>query len=181
MILQKSIIIIGQICSGKSSLAKKIAAANGFIDASFGKYLRHYNHIGSRQELQDIGYEMIKNDHITFLKNVISFATNEPKDILFEGVRHEVIFNEIMAISNSVFSIYLDSPYDLRLARYLKRDKNIDKEKSEAEFHRASLHPVEIEIPLLKSKCTLAIQSTESAQADFSKVQPYIELWLNNF
>lgn len=183
MKIPKSILIIGEISSGKSTLARRLSEEFGIPKASFGGYLLHYceqNRIpeSQRGDLQNLGQKMIDNDAVGFLKNVIAFTSGEQSQLIFEGVRHEVILKEISAKSIRLASIYVDATYDQRLARYLSREKKIDANKSEVDFLKASAHPVEREVPGLKSKCSFIIQSSDSEETDFQKLKSFIEAWL---
>ncbi|MEP7377616.1 MAG: AAA family ATPase [Chitinophagaceae bacterium] len=177
-----SILIIGEISSGKSTLARKLSEELGIPKASFGGYLLHYceqNNIpeDSRRDLQNLGQQMIETDPIGFLKNVIEFTTNKPVVILFEGVRHEVILKEISSCSDRLASVYIDATYDQRLSRYLSREKKIDTNKTESDFLIASKHQVEREVPALKDKCSLVIKSTDSQDEDYQQLKSFIQSW----
>jgi cytidylate kinase len=178
--IEKSIIIIGEISSGKSTLAKRICDAYKLPKASFGGYLLQYckDHNlpeNARKDLQNLGQEMIDNDARDFLKKVISFSTNNPNQLVFEGVRHKVIFDEISKISKETISLYVDATISQRLLRFVNREKEIDTNKTEEDFNRDSSHPVEKEIPYLKSLCSLIIQSADSPDEDFAKAKNYLD------
>ena len=185
MNIEKSIVIIGEISSGKSTLARRLSGELKIPKASFGGFLIHYceqNNIPENQrgDLQDLGQEMIDKNAVGFLENVIAFSATEPSELIFEGVRHDVILKEISAVSKRLASIYVDATCDQRLARYLSREKKIDANKSEGDFLKASAHAVEREVPTLKSKCSFIIQSSDSEETDFQQLKSFIESWLKH-
>lgn len=183
MTIEKSIVIIGEISSGKSTIAKRLCADLKIPKASFGSYLLHYcesNKIpdDKRANLQDLGQEMINANALSFLKEVINYSASNQPIILFEGVRHQIILKEISMMSNVIASIYIDATYDQRLQRYLTREKEIDINKTEADFIKASRHPVEREVPLLKSKCSYIVQSSEIEDEDYKKIFDFVSSFL---
>jgi cytidylate kinase len=159
--METSILIIGKICSGKSTLAKDISRWLNFPMASFGKYLAEYSKNNSlpinREAFQELGNSFIQKDHSGFLNSVIDFTGNQQK-MIFEGVRHNVIFDDISSLSKNTLSIYLDVSEPLRLERFINREKDIDSAiRAEADFHRYNSHPVEKEVDQLKDKCDFVI------------------------
>jgi cytidylate kinase len=183
MKIPKSILIIGEISSGKSTLARKLSEEFGMPKASFGAYLLHYCELNkipedSRGDLQNLGQQMIENNPVDFLKRVIEFTTAAPQVILFEGVRHEIILKEISTCSDKIASVYIDATYDQRLSRFLSREKKIDTNKTEYDFLIASRHPVEREVPALKEKCSLIIKSSDSQEDDYQQLKLFIASWL---
>ena len=181
MKLEKSIVIIGQISSGKTTLAKKLSEDFDIPLASFGGYLKkqignYTDSISNRQVLQNIGQDMVDRDALGFLQNVIEFSDAREK-LIFEGVRHEVIFKAISGLSHYMISIYIDASYTQRLQRYLTREKSIDIKKSEEEFLKACSHEVELQIPLLMDKSSFIIKSSSSQEEDYKRVKEYVEHW----
>lgn len=164
-----SIIIIGKICSGKSTLAKDFSNWLKMPIASFGKYLAEHSRTNGlkveREALQDLGESFIKDDYSQFLDSVIDFTGKQNKKMIFEGVRHRVIFDKIKSISNNTLSIYLDCKEDVRYERFLKREKEIDSSaNAEVDFYRFSSHSVEKDVENLKDECDFIITSNKSYQ-----------------
>lgn len=182
MKINSSIIIIGEICSGKSTLARRLAEDFQMPKASFGGYLLQYcKEKGipedKRGDLQNLGQQMIEEDATSFLHKVINFTTTDLSTILFEGVRHDVILKEISAMSVRTATIYVEASYAQRLGRYLAREKGIDTGKTETDFLTASRHPVEREVPLLKAKCSFVIESSDSVDNDYEQLKEFISKW----
>ena len=153
--LNKSIVIIGRISSGKTTLAEAISRELDVPIASFGKYLVHYSSlkgikIMDRSTLQDLGNKLIQKNSNKFLRDVIEFTTNKPKSMIFEGVRHKIIFSEIKENSHSTFSIFLDIDQKERYTRMVKRGKDSDRVKNFEDFEKMDNHIVEMEIDELK-------------------------------
>lgn len=177
--IHKSIVIVGRICSGKSTLADLIYDITpNSLSISFGDYLKRYcidNDIEyNRNVLQDLGQQFIEKNSEKFLKNVIAFA-NPSKDqcLIFEGVRHISIFEAIIKNSAEFRSIYLDMDAEWRYTRYMSRDKDIDINISYEEFLRKDSHLVELEIESLKYKCGLILKS-DLLKIHISQVEMYI-------
>jgi adenylate kinase family enzyme len=165
--LNISILIIGKICSGKSTLAKDFSKWLKFPIASFGGYLVNYslqNDLPTdRESLQDLGTQMINNQHTQFLESVIKYSAPSPSSLIFEGVRHKVILDEIKKNSSKTFSIYLDVKEDVRIERFVKREKAIDaNNKALEDFYKRSQHPVEQEVENLRNECNYIIVSNDS-------------------
>lgn len=164
-----SILIIGKICCGKSTLAKDFSKWLSCPIASFGGYLEKYS-IGNglpsnREALQNLGESMIEKDYTSFLNNVILHSTGAeyPSKLIFEGVRHKVVMDEIRERSDKMFSIYLDVSEEVRIDRFIKREKSIDaRENAASDFYNRSKHKVEKELDLLKYDCNYVIVSNEN-------------------
>ncbi len=175
--LNLSIIIIGKICSGKSTLAKDFAKWIEYPTASFGGYLRDYsiqNRLPiDRLSLQDLGNQFINADHVSFLNNVICHSTNEPQNLIFEGVRHQSVLEEIRRVSKRAFAIYMDAKEEVRLDRFIKREKDIDANSAEIDFYQRSNHPVEQEVESLKELCNFVITTNEGYQEFLKAIALY--------
>lgn len=176
--LDLSLIIIGKICSGKSTLASDFSKWLNFPKASFGGYLADYSKKHGlpikRDALQDLGTSFIKANHSLFLNEVMIFSSPTTKNFIFEGVRHKVVFDEIKDISKKSFAIFLDAKEDVRLERFIKREKEIDKsENAKEDFYTLSSHPVEQEVDQLKDLCNFVISTNESYQEFLSVLSLY--------
>lgn len=162
MDVKNSIIFIGRICSGKSSLSRLVSEATGIAKASFGGYLVKLAPTLDlkidRESLQDLGQSLIDNDPGKFLTNVIEFS-GSPNEMIFEGVRHQIIKDKIEENSKSTISFYIDVQPDVRYKRGVQRgDSNISRD----EFLKWDDHIVEREIENLKNTCTHILDGNES-------------------
>ena len=183
MRFDKSIVLIGEISSGKSTLAKKLSNQLQIPRASFGGYLLNYckeNNIPEnlRGDLQDLGQSMIEADPDAFLKEVIEFSLQNSANAIFEGVRHHVILDAIVKISNTCIVVFIDATYEQRLSRFLNREKEIDTGKTEIDFLKASSHPVELQVKELKERSTFVITSGDSIDEDFVLLMNFIKPFL---
>jgi cytidylate kinase len=154
-----TIAIIGKICSGKSTIARRISANLDLPIISFGAYLTRYSKDNNlptdRVSLQNLGNHFIKEDSGKFLRNVILFQPIIPDSMIIEGVRHLSIQKELADISNKSIFIFVEAPIKTRYDRYCSRIKESDKIVSYEEFLVIDNHVVESEIDLLKSKCQI--------------------------
>lgn len=182
---KNSIILIGEISSGKSTLAKRLSSELQISKASFGGYLVHYCEVNNipenqRGDLQNLGQSMIESDATGFLKNVIDFSGLKTPNAIFEGVRHHVILKAIQNISKTTQIIYIDATREQRLERFLKREKTIDNSRTESEFVAASLHKVEREVAALREFSSIVIESSNSLEDDFSIMYEFVTANLHN-
>ncbi|MBB5624110.1 dephospho-CoA kinase [Pedobacter cryoconitis] len=172
--MEKSIIFIGRICSGKSSLSKLVSEATGISKSSFGGYLAKLAPIlglkSDRKSLQDLGQSLIDNDPEKFLIDVLEFS-GSPDEIIFEGVRHKIIKEKIEENSKLAISFYIDVQSDVRFKRGVQRgDSNLSRE----EFLKWDIHIVEMEIENLKQSCSYILDGNES----LSKLRDQVLLYL---
>lgn len=169
-----SILIIGKICSGKSTLANDLSLWLNTPKCSFGRYLLNYaqeNKLQTdRDALQALGDSLIRDDHSKFLSDVVIYSGSKSRKMIFEGVRHEAILQDIRKMSKNSLSIFLDVKEEIRLQRFVNREKDIDEgHKANDDFFRYSSHPVEQEVETLKHQCDFIISSNKSYR-DFLKI-----------
>lgn len=161
--IKTSIIIIGRICSGKTTYSKEIAKFLNTQVKSFSNYLKHYCEINgiliNRENLQNIGEDLINTQPQVFLGNVINFEKVTSEIVIFEGVRHNIILDELINLSEITIPIFISVDPETRYNRYITRDKKADTNISFEQFLAIDNHPVEMEIESLKSKCILIVDS----------------------
>lgn len=166
-----AIAIVGRISSGKSTFAKELSKSYNITIASFGSYLKHYCETNSfktdRKTLQQIGDKFIHEEPSTLLHNVIKHFSQDSNTLIFEGVRHRVIFDELKRISKRNISIFIDADQITRYKRYCDRKKDTDTDKTWEEFLLVDNHPVELEIETLKGDCDIIVDSTKFCFFDF--------------
>lgn len=154
--------IIGRISVGKSSIAKALSQSTGIPNTSFGAFLVKYSSLNNlaidRKALQDLGENFINMDSKKFLAMVLESVPNSNK-IILEGIRHQVILNELKAVSKKCFLIYIDASAKTRFNRYAGRQKEGDTKLNFQEFLEKDKHIVESEIESLKSCCDLIINT----------------------
>jgi cytidylate kinase len=163
-----SIIISGEISSGKSTISELLSNRLNIPVVSFGKYLKHYcinNDIKpDRKNLQDIGERFIITDISKFLNDTINFAAPNCDSLIFEGVRHSRMLELIKSKSVKTKSFFLEMPKNQRLENFKKREKEIDIKKDSGYFENLNKHKVEQEISNVKELCEYIISSGQTAE-----------------
>jgi dephospho-CoA kinase len=110
MNIDSSIMIVGEIGSGKTTIAQFAAGLSGHTLVGFGDFLKdQFTKPVGRRELQDLGLLLVKTGPENFLQEAIKKTRGESQNLLFDGVRHQIIFNQIKTLSNSTFSIYVEA------------------------------------------------------------------------
>jgi cytidylate kinase len=161
--INKSVVIIGKICSGKSTLAKFLAENYSLPIISFGGYIKSHciqNNLSTdRKNLQDIGESFINTDHKKFLKDAVLFSAGNKTNLVFEGVRHKAILNEIKETSSQTVFIFVKADHKSRYDRYVSRERDSDKLNTFEQFKESDAHSVEKEIDELEKHCDYVIDS----------------------
>lgn len=157
-----SIIFIGRISSGKSSLAKIVSQATSIPKASFGGYLAElapqFDLDINRENLQNLGQSLIDANPSKFLSDVVTFSGSSD-EMIFEGVRHKIIKEKIEEMSDVSISFYIEVTPEVRFKRCVERgDINL----TEQEFEKWDGHVVEKEIENLKKDCTYILDGNLS-------------------
>lgn len=142
--------IAGKIASGKSTLARALAARIGGERLGFGDYVREVARskgldFTDRNVLQELGQQLVTADPAAFVGGILrnaNYASGRP--IVFDGVRHVVVWNEIADVArlsgDAATLVYLDMPEEIRRARLAARGLSItaasafDKHVSEQEL-----------------------------------------------
>ena len=174
--IESSIIFIGMTCSGKSTIANELSKVIPFKKASFGGYLLNYakeNNLDTKKDsLQVIGQNFIETDYKSFLFDVLAFS-KPGKNVIFEGVRHVVIQNEINNLSSKTLTFFIDTPFDLRFERFNLRE---DDKITEKEFLNLDNHTVEKEIEMLKELCNVILDGRKDVATLLAEVVSYIKI-----
>ena len=173
--IDKAIVLTGMTCCGKSTLANMIATQTEYKKVSFGGYLFNYAELmgldTKKETLQIIGQQFIDEDPKKFLSAVINFSV-PGKLVIFEGVRHLSIFEEIKNISQQTISFFIDVRFDERLRRFNLREKE---KLSENDFLLLDNHRVEGEIPKLKTLADVVLDGTADPKELLSSVLEKLE------
>lgn len=166
--------MIGRICSGKSTIAKKLSAHFDIPIISFGAYLTKYSKDNNlptdRDLLQNLGNKFIKEDSNKFLRNAIASQSTIPDSMIVEGIRHLSIRRELSVISKKSIFLFVEASAETRYNRYRNRKKESDNRSSYEEFIAIDNHKVESEIDLLKSQCQIIYNSETSNYDDLLKL-----------
>ena len=156
--------VCGQICSGKTYAANAISDKLNIPIASFGGYVKSYcekNGLQTdRKTLQDVGERFVTDNPTQFVMDVIEYSRGDSNRIIVEGIRHKVIFETILQISEKNISIYLEANQKARYDRFQQRKRGDTHILTFEEFSLHNNHPVEQEIEELKPLCDIVIDST---------------------
>ena len=172
-----SILIVGKINTGKSSLIQRISEHFEIPVTSFGYMISNLIQIENptRVQLQNFGYEKFTTDGAgKILNDAINFSKNEnAKNIIFDGVRHKTVLEEIIKISKKTFVVFLEADKKIRYERYRKNFKsNITLE----EFQKIDEHPIEQGIEIMKQFSDVVINSSNlTKEAIYYKIKVMIE------
>lgn len=95
----------GRIGSGKSSVTSALADALDWPKAGFGDYLRALllqqgNVAPTREQLQDLGQELVTADPDRFVLDVMKSSGFLPGgNLLLDGIRHVDIYHRVVALA----------------------------------------------------------------------------------
>lgn len=158
MKINKSISLVGKICSGKSTISQIINDQYQFVEVKFGKYISSLcvekGIEISRENLQNEGELLVRANPRMFLENTIKFFTSLQKvDIVLDSIRHLSVFNILKKISEKNISIFIDLDLENRYNRYLKRHFLNINDFSIEDFKKIDNHVVEKETEELKYYC----------------------------
>jgi dephospho-CoA kinase len=138
--------IAGRIASGKSTLARALAGKYSFKLISFGNYVRQEAQargleVSDRQVLQDFGQSLVEESPTLFVRGVFHRANYQSEDrVVLDGIRHESVWNEIMALGSShrspVALIFMEMAEEERRRRLTSRGLSPD-EASVQDRHKS--------------------------------------------
>jgi cytidylate kinase len=125
------IALAGPMGSGKSTVSRALAERLGAKILAFGDYVRFCAtdrglDARNRAVLQDLGERLVAADPVAFVRDAALWAGHQPGDpIVLDGVRHEIVWDAISALSRETAErallIYLDVPADERANRLRSR------------------------------------------------------------
>lgn len=122
------ICVAGKICSGKSTLAKKIAIHTGYPLVSFGGILNDYivrNDLPvTRDTLQNLGKELIKQlGYEGFLQWSIEHSPHIQwnSSLVIDGLRHGAIYSRFVEIFPRTVLIYCGCDPEIQITRLMER------------------------------------------------------------
>jgi len=156
-----SILIIGRINAGKSSLIKRISGHFEIPVTSFGRMIKDLVQIENptRLQLQDFGHEKFITDGARkILGDAIDFSKNKnAKAIIFDGVRHKTVLEEINKISQKTLVVFLEVDDKTRYERYRE---NSGCSITFEEFQKIDKHPIEQGIDEMKQFSDVIIHAS---------------------
>lgn len=138
----------GSIGAGKSSVTHVLADALQWRRAGFGdclraRILRMGGNPDSRQELQDLGQQLVESDPDAFCREVLASGEFTPGgNLLLDGMRHVDIYRRVQRLVAPSHAVLLHLSIDAAAARkrVQSRDGNI------GDLDRARTHRVEAEL-----------------------------------
>ena len=174
--MDTKIYVAGKICSGKSTLAKKIVEHTGYPLISFGGILK--NHLVksdlpvTRESLQRIGQELIDQlGYNGFLQWSIEHSPqiqwNSP--LIIDGLRHGVIYSRLVEMFPRGVLIYCICDQETQLARLMARDQI-----SEDEARRILSHETEQYVSELEPQANLFFRPVNSTDDFLAQIDALI-------
>lgn len=159
---------------GKSTIARELAQMLGSPYVSFGDHVRRVaatvkGRTATREELQDIGQELVDRDLHRFCLDVfagIHIPHNGP--VIVDGLRHARVVSELHTIllGFRIHLIFLEADRATRILR----GEGI----TESELLRMDSHGIEKDLQWLKSHADILVNATGNP----IEVLSAIELWV---
>lgn len=151
--MDTKICVAGKICSGKSTLAKRIAEHTGYTLVSFGGVLK--DHLVksdlpvTRESLQRIGQELIDQlGYDGFLQWSIEHSPqiqwNGP--LIVDGLRHGVVYTRLVEMFPRSVLVYCVCDLEMQLARLMARDQISENEARRILSHETEQYVSELEL-----------------------------------
>lgn len=175
--MKVKIYVAGKICSGKSTLAKRIAEHTGYPLISFGGILK--NHLVksdlpiTRESLQRIGQELIDQlGYEGFVQWSIEHSPEIQWDghLIVDGLRHGVIYNHLVDKFPRSFLVYCACDPKTQLARLMARDRI-----NEEEARRILSHGTEHYVSELEPQANLVFRPEDSLEDFLARLDALIK------
>lgn len=163
-----SVVLIGAVASGKSTVARLLSDELSWPVLSFGAYVRdqaaRHGIPPHRDELERLGAHLITTcGHDNFLRDVLgTHASTAP--FILEGVRHVDMLRAVERAYPSTVSIYLDVPPDVRYERWLRRQELVDSPARRASFDGIAQGEVERHVHALLNVVDYVVDATRPAR-----------------
>ena len=151
--------VAGRICSGKSTLARRIAERAECQLVSFGGVLRRYSERNKlpagRKNLQELGKRLIDQlGFEDFFEWIVKESlTDWSRPLVLDGVRHVRIYGYIAKKFPNTILVYCDCDKETQIARLKTRDGIC-----EADADQIISHTTESGIEELKAIANLVFQ-----------------------
>jgi len=162
--MSQKIFLAGGTCSGKSILARRIAAHTGYTLASFGDILRKYaaniGYPSTRGDLQRLGQELIdKLGYGGLLQWTIEQSPHIQwnQSLVLDGVRHVMLYEHLVCMFPQNVLVYCVCDKETQLVRLKNRD-GISREDAESILS----HKLEKLVSTLESKAHLFFRPEDS-------------------
>jgi adenylate kinase family enzyme len=119
----------GRIGSGKSTVARAIAARLGWPVAAFGEYVRAVAKSrglpDKREVLQEVGKSLVRGDSTGFCQAVLNSCGWKPgAPAVVEGIRHEEIVRVLHHLAEPLpfVLVFVNTPEDEIVRRIVRKD-----------------------------------------------------------
>lgn len=171
------ILIAGGTCSGKSTLAHRIADHTGYPITSFGGILRNYTRKANLpltvESLQNLGRSLISQlGYDGFLQWIIDHSSgvswNEP--LILDGVRHVAMYDSLKKAFPVNVLVYCVCDRETQIVRMMDRDA-----VSREDARRILLHPLEQFVSDLASQAHLFFRPEDSLEDFLVQLDALIE------
>ncbi len=155
--------LAGPIGSGKTSLAEFLRDKHGFGYVRYSQVLedklRDKGKPISRESLQEFGEEIFRTMGGKGLTELVIQRVPADCPTVVDGIRHLDDAGTLRMVFGDRFTlVYLDSSAEDRFHRLRSHDEL--GRLSQDEFERISRHPVESEVPLLRTHADLVIKNS---------------------
>ena len=175
--MNTKILIAGGTCSGKSTLAHRIADYTGYQVTSFGKILRDYarkvNLSLTVESLQNLGQGLIsKLGYDGFLQWITdhSSGVSWDKSLVLDGVRHIAMYDSLKKVFPANVLVYCVCDRETQIVRIMDRDK-VSREDAE----RILLHPLEQFVSDLAAQAHLFFRPEDSLEDFLAQLDALIK------
>lgn len=160
--------------SGKTTIAKALAARTGLQCGSFGDYVRgrarQQGLSTDRASLQRLGQSLVDQGPRDFCKATLDWlGWTPPNGLILEGLRHVSVFDALRALVHPirVSLVFIDIDEGAQRARLKARG---NEELSEA----LAADPTEREISLLRHRADLVVTSPETPDSALAAITSWI-------
>jgi adenylate kinase family enzyme len=110
--------IAGHARSGKSALAGRLARQSGGLVVGFGDLVRQAalargQDPSDRSTLVTLGQEWVEHDPAGICRAALSQVSERCDVVIFDGIRHVAVFDELKHLFPSMVLVYLQAPDEL--------------------------------------------------------------------
>lgn len=133
----------------------------------------------TRKNLQNLGNEMFVSLGARRLidETIRHSHLLDSSQMIFDGVRHEMVLNEIEGMSNYLFLIFLKADEKVRYSRHKAKDQSSD--LSLQVFREIDTHPIELGTDKLEKCANIVIEASLPIQEVLSIADESVNRFLN--
>lgn len=123
------IVIVGHSGSGKSTLAKALGAY-------FNCEVLGFSYAGRTLAIEDADSDSFRNLN-DYIYNCITAAAQKTKLTVIDGVASDQLIRRLIDHGCSLITLYLDTPYKVRIMRMMEREKCSEQDAINLEHAKA--------------------------------------------